>query len=182
MMITVEWRGRPVWIIHRTKEMIDALPKAVGAPPSARCEARSRPAPRGEPLSFGVLQRRIGHRSPATTAVYLAAGEDVEIAVVVEIAREHADGPQRAERETRDGLIAENHLPQLRHAQLKIMQVERAIDDELPRCAERGECVARDLPPRGFEHDVQRAAVQALRQLFRPIRLKIIDRRICPQR
>ncbi len=29
MMITVEWRGRPVWIIHRTKEMIDALPKAV---------------------------------------------------------------------------------------------------------------------------------------------------------
>ena len=29
MMITVEWRGRPVWIIHRTKEMIDALPKAL---------------------------------------------------------------------------------------------------------------------------------------------------------
>ena len=27
MMITVEWRGRPVWIIHRTKEMLDALPK-----------------------------------------------------------------------------------------------------------------------------------------------------------
>eukprot|EP01031_Cornospumella_fuschlensis_P009269 gene9269-11387_t len=28
MMITVEWRGRPVWIIHRTKEMLDILPKA----------------------------------------------------------------------------------------------------------------------------------------------------------
>ena len=28
MMVTVEWRGRPVWIIHRTKEMIDALPGA----------------------------------------------------------------------------------------------------------------------------------------------------------
>ena len=27
MMITVEWRGRPVWIIHRTQEMLDALPK-----------------------------------------------------------------------------------------------------------------------------------------------------------
>ena len=27
MMITVEWRGRPVWIIHRTREMLDALPK-----------------------------------------------------------------------------------------------------------------------------------------------------------
>ena len=27
MMITVEWRGRPVWIIHRTKEMLDLLPK-----------------------------------------------------------------------------------------------------------------------------------------------------------
>ena len=27
MMIAVEWRGRPVWIIHRTKEMLDALPK-----------------------------------------------------------------------------------------------------------------------------------------------------------
>jgi len=28
MMVTVEWRGRPVWIIHRTKEMLDILPKA----------------------------------------------------------------------------------------------------------------------------------------------------------
>ncbi len=25
MMITEEWRGKPVWIIHRTKDMIDAL-------------------------------------------------------------------------------------------------------------------------------------------------------------
>lgn len=27
MMVTVEWRGQPVWIIHRTKEMIDAIPR-----------------------------------------------------------------------------------------------------------------------------------------------------------
>jgi ubiquinol-cytochrome c reductase iron-sulfur subunit len=26
-MMTVEWRGKPVWIIHRTKAMLDALPK-----------------------------------------------------------------------------------------------------------------------------------------------------------
>jgi ubiquinol-cytochrome c reductase iron-sulfur subunit len=26
-MMTVEWRGKPVWIIHRTKEMLDELPK-----------------------------------------------------------------------------------------------------------------------------------------------------------
>jgi ubiquinol-cytochrome c reductase iron-sulfur subunit len=26
-MMTVEWRGKPVWIIHRTKEMLDALAK-----------------------------------------------------------------------------------------------------------------------------------------------------------
>ncbi len=26
-MMTVEWRGKPVWIIHRTKEMLDALRK-----------------------------------------------------------------------------------------------------------------------------------------------------------
>ncbi|MFN0040641.1 MAG: ubiquinol-cytochrome c reductase iron-sulfur subunit [Burkholderiales bacterium] len=25
MMITVEWRGKPVWIVHRTKAMIDSL-------------------------------------------------------------------------------------------------------------------------------------------------------------
>jgi ubiquinol-cytochrome c reductase iron-sulfur subunit len=24
-MMTVEWRGKPVWIIHRTKEMLDAM-------------------------------------------------------------------------------------------------------------------------------------------------------------
>lgn len=27
MMVTAEWRGQPVWIIHRTQEMIDSLPK-----------------------------------------------------------------------------------------------------------------------------------------------------------
>lgn len=26
-MITVEWRGKPVWIIHRTKEMLESLAK-----------------------------------------------------------------------------------------------------------------------------------------------------------
>jgi ubiquinol-cytochrome c reductase iron-sulfur subunit len=28
-MITVEWRSKPVWIINRTKEMLDSLPKIV---------------------------------------------------------------------------------------------------------------------------------------------------------
>ena len=27
MMITVEWRGKPVWIVHRTPEMLASLPK-----------------------------------------------------------------------------------------------------------------------------------------------------------
>ncbi len=26
MMVTVEWRGQPVWVVHRTREMIDSLP------------------------------------------------------------------------------------------------------------------------------------------------------------
>lgn len=30
MMITEEWRGKPVWIIHRTRDMIDALAKTDG--------------------------------------------------------------------------------------------------------------------------------------------------------
>ena len=29
MLLTVEWRGKPVWIVNRTKEMLDALPKIV---------------------------------------------------------------------------------------------------------------------------------------------------------
>lgn len=29
-MITVEWRGKPVWLINRTKEMLDGLPKLDG--------------------------------------------------------------------------------------------------------------------------------------------------------
>ena len=38
-MMTVEWRGKPVWIIHRTKEMLDTLPKlkdAVADPDSKK--------------------------------------------------------------------------------------------------------------------------------------------------
>jgi ubiquinol-cytochrome c reductase iron-sulfur subunit len=52
MMITIEWRGKPVWIVHRTAEMLASLPKndsAVADPQSstpmqpayARNEARS---------------------------------------------------------------------------------------------------------------------------------------------
>jgi ubiquinol-cytochrome c reductase iron-sulfur subunit len=29
-MITVEWRGKPVWLINRSKEMLDGLPKIDG--------------------------------------------------------------------------------------------------------------------------------------------------------
>ena len=38
-MMTVEWRGKPVWIIHRTKEMLGTLPKlkdAVADPESKK--------------------------------------------------------------------------------------------------------------------------------------------------
>ena len=38
-MMTVEWRGKPVWIINRTKEMLDTLPKlkdAVADPESKK--------------------------------------------------------------------------------------------------------------------------------------------------
>jgi ubiquinol-cytochrome c reductase iron-sulfur subunit len=52
MMITIEWRGKPVWIVHRTREMLASLPKndsAVADPQSsapmqpdyAKNEARS---------------------------------------------------------------------------------------------------------------------------------------------
>jgi ubiquinol-cytochrome c reductase iron-sulfur subunit len=52
MMVTVEWRGQPVWVVHRTREMLDSLPKLDGAvadpgssmpmqPDYAKNEARS---------------------------------------------------------------------------------------------------------------------------------------------
>jgi len=52
MMVTVEWRGQPVWVVHRTREMIDSLPKLDGVvadpkssmpmqPDYAKNEARS---------------------------------------------------------------------------------------------------------------------------------------------
>lgn len=52
MMITIEWRGKPVWIVHRTTEMLASLPKIDAAmadpksavpmqPDYARNEARS---------------------------------------------------------------------------------------------------------------------------------------------
>jgi ubiquinol-cytochrome c reductase iron-sulfur subunit len=30
MIVTVEWRGQPVWVVHRTREMIDSLPRLDG--------------------------------------------------------------------------------------------------------------------------------------------------------
>ena len=52
MLLTVEWRGKPVWVLHRTKEMLEEIPKSDSRvvdpqskidqqPPYARNEVRS---------------------------------------------------------------------------------------------------------------------------------------------
>jgi ubiquinol-cytochrome c reductase iron-sulfur subunit len=40
-MMTVEWRGKPVWIINRTKEMLDTLPKLDGQVADPKSEVAS---------------------------------------------------------------------------------------------------------------------------------------------
>jgi ubiquinol-cytochrome c reductase iron-sulfur subunit len=42
-MITVEWRGKPVWIINRTKEMLETLPKLDGAVADPKSEKPMQP-------------------------------------------------------------------------------------------------------------------------------------------
>jgi ubiquinol-cytochrome c reductase iron-sulfur subunit len=43
MMITVEWRGKPVWIVHRTREMIDSLPKNDSAVVDPKSSVKQQP-------------------------------------------------------------------------------------------------------------------------------------------
>jgi ubiquinol-cytochrome c reductase iron-sulfur subunit len=43
-MITVEWRGKPVWIINRTKDMLETLPKLDGAVADPKSEKPMQPA------------------------------------------------------------------------------------------------------------------------------------------
>lgn len=40
-MITVEWRGKPVWIINRTQEMLDTLPKLADQMADPNSEVKS---------------------------------------------------------------------------------------------------------------------------------------------
>lgn len=42
-MMTVEWRGKPVWIINRTKEMLDTLPKLADAVADPKSEKPQQP-------------------------------------------------------------------------------------------------------------------------------------------
>jgi len=42
-MITVEWRGKPVWIFNRTQEMLDSLPKLNDAVADPKSEAVQQP-------------------------------------------------------------------------------------------------------------------------------------------
>ncbi len=42
-MMTVEWRGKPVWIIHRTKEMLDTLTKHDDKLADPKSERRQQP-------------------------------------------------------------------------------------------------------------------------------------------
>ena len=43
-MMTVEWRGKPVWIINRTKEMLDTLPKLDDRVADPKSEKPQQPA------------------------------------------------------------------------------------------------------------------------------------------
>lgn len=43
--MTVEWRGKPVWIVHRTKEEIDALPKHDNELADPKSERKTYPIP-----------------------------------------------------------------------------------------------------------------------------------------
>lgn len=42
-MMTVEWRGKPVWIIHRTPEMLDAVKKADGMVSDPKSDRKQQP-------------------------------------------------------------------------------------------------------------------------------------------
>lgn len=43
MMVTVEWRGKPVWVVHRTKEMIGRLSKLDGQVADPKSSVRMQP-------------------------------------------------------------------------------------------------------------------------------------------
>jgi ubiquinol-cytochrome c reductase iron-sulfur subunit len=43
--MTVEWRGKPVWIVHRTKEELDALPKHDNELADPKSERKTYPIP-----------------------------------------------------------------------------------------------------------------------------------------
>ena len=43
-MITVEWRGKPVWVFNRSQEMLDTLPKCDGVVADPQSEVNQQPA------------------------------------------------------------------------------------------------------------------------------------------
>ena len=43
-MITVEWRGKPVWVFNRSQEMLDTLPKCDGVVADPKSEVNQQPA------------------------------------------------------------------------------------------------------------------------------------------
>lgn len=43
-MITVEWRGKPVWVFNRNQEMLDTLPKCDGVVADPQSEVNQQPA------------------------------------------------------------------------------------------------------------------------------------------
>ena len=44
MLLNVEWQGKPVWVVHRTKEMLAALPKLDGQLVDPKSEVDHQPA------------------------------------------------------------------------------------------------------------------------------------------
>ena len=44
-LIRVEWRGKPVWVVRRTKEMLDTLPKLDGQVADPKSDRKEYPTP-----------------------------------------------------------------------------------------------------------------------------------------
>jgi len=76
-MMTVEWRGKPVWIINRTKEMMDTLPKLADAvadpkyrlPISRPCASPIRVSPHHGRRHIPVISETNGEQPEARDAL-----------------------------------------------------------------------------------------------------------------
>lgn len=94
---------------------------------------------------------------------------------------ESRGGEERRRSETGEGLVFEDQPEKVGDAEIEMLNVERAINDDLTQGRQDAQALHRHVPAGRFVDDVRSGAAGRREQRVAPKRLRVVDADVGPQ-